>query len=833
MMENIYPDNFEIKVGFDRIREMLKSRCISSLGTEQVDEMAFSAGFEYLRNRLGETDEFQRIIREFPQFPAQYYFDLRNGLNKIRLEGRFLEVEELFDLKRALDTLKAIVSFFHSGKDVVFPFLSGKVQRVKIYPFVSERIDVILNKSGKIRDNATPELARIRSDILSLESSISRKLQHILKQAVQEGWAEEGASVSIRDGRAVIPVSSANKRKLKGIVYDESATGKTSYVEPAEIVELNNEIRELEYAERREIIRILTRFSDEIRPYIDDLIYSNELMGELDFIRAKALLSVEFKAIKPDFSDTSSFSWKEAVHPLLMLSLRKEDREIVPLDLALNGEQHILLISGPNAGGKSVCLKTVGLLQYMLQCGMLIPVQEGSKTGIFHKLFIDIGDEQSIENDLSTYSSHLLNMKYFLKNSDERTLVLIDEFGTGTEPMLGGAIAEAILNRLNQQKSFGVITTHYTNLKHFATSSPGIVNGAMLYDQQRMNPLFVLEIGKPGSSFAFEIARKIGLPETILQEATEKIGKKQIDFDRNLRSITRDKYYWETKRQKIRKVEKTVDEMAGTYEKELEEIRQQRKEILKAAKEEAKQLLAGVNRQIENAIREIRETQAEKERTREIRKELEGLKKDLEEKEKSADDPIARKMERLKNREKKRKKEKAPLLVVEEKVPEPEKHEWKKGDKIRLKGQGIIGELIDFNEKNAVIAFGQLISTVPFTSVEKVSDSEAAKAGKTELKKARSGLAISLDYSEKRMNFKPDIDLRGVRAEEALTLIQSHVDDAIMFGISHLRILHGKGYGILKEVIRNYLRMEPVVKSFRDEDVRFGGAGITVVELDN
>lgn len=828
-MENIYPANFESKVGFDRIREMLRGRCISTMGLEAVEEMGFSTAFDLLQSRLGETDEFMRIIREFPQFPSSHYFDVRKALNRIRMEGRFIDVEELFDLKRALDTLRAIVGFFHSGKETVFPCLTAKVHPVKIYPFVSERIDAILNKSGKIKDNASSELAKLRKDIASLESSISGKLQHLLKKAVQEGWAEEGSSISIRDGRAVIPVASANKRKLKGIVHDESATGKTSYIEPAEIVELNNEIRELEYAERREIVRILTQFSNEIRPYIDDLIWSNELMGELDFIRAKALLSMEFGAIKPDFSDTSAFSWKQAVHPLLMLSLKKENREIVPLDLHLNEEQHILLISGPNAGGKSVCLKTVGLLQYMLQCGIPIPVQEGSRAGIFRQLFIDIGDEQSIENDLSTYSSHLMNMKHFLKNGDERTLVLIDEFGTGTEPMLGGAIAEAILNRLNQQKSYGVITTHYTNLKHFATSTPGIVNGAMLYDQQRMNPLFILETGKPGSSFAFEIARKIGLPETILQEATEKIGKKQIDFDKNLRSITRDKYYWETKRQHIRKVEKTVEEIAGTYEKELEEIRQQRKEILKAAREEAKQLMEGVNRQIENAIREIRETQAEKERTREIRKELEGVKKMLEDKEQEGNDPIATKIERLKSKERKRKKEKTPLVIPEEKPPLPEKQEWKVGDMVRLTGQGIVGELIDFNEKNGVVAFGQLISTVPISSVEKVS---AAEAGKTNKKKVRSGLSMTLDYSEKRMNFKPDIDLRGLRAEEAIALIQNHIDEAIMFGVGQLRILHGKGYGILKEVIRNYLRAEPIVKSFHDEDVRFGGAGITVVELD-
>ncbi len=827
-MGGTYPDNFETKIGFDRIREMLKGHCLSSLGTEQVDRMCFESRYDAVQTKLGETDEFVRIIREFPQFPTNHYFDFRNALNNIRLEGRFMEVEELFDLKRALETIKAIVAFFQSGKEEIFPYLLAKVRQARIYPYVIERIDAILNKFGKIKDNATPELARIRKEIASLQSGISKKLQSVLRQAQQEGWVEEGASVAIRDGRAVIPVSSVHKRKLKGIVYDESATGKTAYIEPAEIVELNNEIRELENAERREIIRILIQLCNDIRPYIDDLIASNEMMGAIDFIRAKALLAQEFKSIRPDFSDRSTFSWKQAVHPLLMLSLRREKREIVPLDISLNEEQHILLISGPNAGGKSVCLKTVGLLQYMLQNGLLIPLQEGSKTGIFHQIFIDIGDEQSIENDLSTYSSHLLNMKHFLKFSNDRTLLLIDEFGAGTEPMLGGAIAEAILNRLNQQKAYGVITTHYTNLKHFATSAPGVVNGAMLYDSGKMDPLFLLEIGKPGSSFAFEIARKIGLPEAILQEATEKVGKKQIDFDKNLRSITRDKYYWETKRQKIRRVEKTVDEIAGTYEKELEEMRQQRKEILKSAKEEARQLLSGVNRQIENAIREIREIQAEKDQTKEIRKKMETLKEEMDKPEVAEDETIRRKIEKLKKKEKSRKKEEKSEAKQEMEAMVPEKPGFKAGDKVRITGQEAIGELIDFNEKNGVIAFGQLISTVPLRNIEKVSGNQAKWS---EQKRARSGVAMTLDYSERRMNFKSEIDLRGERGENAVAIIQTFIDEAIMFEVPQLRILHGKGHGILKEMVRNYLRSEPMVKSFRDEDVRFGGAGITVVEL--
>lgn len=826
-MKAIYPDNFESKIGFDRIRDLLKGKCLSSLGVERVDDMQFSHHFGAVSDCLAETDEFVRILQEYPNFPVSYYFDFREPMERIRLEGRFLEVEELFDLKRALETLKSIVSFFGSPKEEFLPLLCRKATRIRVYPFIAERIDAILNKAGKVRDNASPELAQIRKEILYLQSGISKRLHAILKQAQKDGWVDDEASVAIRDGRAVIPVLSANKRKLKGIVYDESATGKTAYVEPAEIVEMNNEIRELEYAERREIIRILIAVSSDIRPYIDDLIHANEFLGEIDFIRSKATLAINFGAIRPEIADSSRIDWRQAVHPLLMLSLRRENRSIVPLDIRLDEEDHILLISGPNAGGKSVCLKTVGLLQYMLQCGLLIPVQDGSKTGIFKQLFIDIGDEQSIENDLSTYSSHLLNMKHFVKYSDERTLILIDEFGTGTEPMLGGAIAEAILNRLNQQNVFGVITTHYTNLKHFASSVTGIINGAMLYDSQKMDPLFKLEIGKPGSSFAFEIARKIGLPEEILLDATEKVGKKHIDFDKSLRSITRDKHYWETKRQKIRKVEKTVDEMADTYQKELDEVRQLRKDILKKAREEAQQLLAGVNRQIENIIREIRESQADKEKTKLLRQELDSLRILMNPDTLAEDGTIALKMDILRRKEKQRNK---PLSGAGEMEDKPEEQKWvlAKGDQVKIAGQEAIGELVDFNEKTAVVAVGNLLMTMPLSQVEKMSGNEARKAKRAS---GRSGISLTLDYSERRMNFRKDLDLRGMRAEEAIPKVQTMIDEAVMFEVGTLRILHGKGHGILKEMIRNFLRSEPVVESFRDEHVQFGGAGITIVEL--
>ena len=828
-MQGVFPKNFENKIGFDRVREMLHNKCLSAMGSEWVNAMLFQDSFDTISNQLGEVNEFCRIIRETENFPTQHFFDLRGPLQKIGMEGRFLEEAELFDLKRSLESVRGIVQFFKKQKEEAFPLLKKKTASVQVFPYIYDRIDSIINKHGKIRDNASSELSQIRKDILTRQSNMSKRLHAILKQAQSQGLVDEEASVAIRDGRAVIPVSSANKRKIKGIVYDESATGKTSYIEPNEIVEMNNEIRELEYTEHREIIKILTGFSNDIRPYLEDLMHSYDFLGEIDFIRAKGLLAVEFNAILPEFTKKPVIDWHEAAHPLLMQALKRENRKIIPLEIRLTDENHILLISGPNAGGKSVCLKTVGLLQYMLQCGLLIPIKEGSKTGIFRQLFIHIGDEQSLENDLSTYSSHLMNMKHFVKHSDEKTLVLIDEFGSGTEPMLGGAIAEAILGKLNDVRTFGVITTHYSNLKHFASSADGIINGAMLYDSQHMNPLFRLEIGKPGSSFAFEIARKIGLPEEILDKATEKVGKKHIDFDRNLRKINRDKRYWETKRQKIRKVEKILDETAVNYESELQETQKQRKEILKKAREEADALLANVNKRIENTIQEIKNAQAEKEKTKEAREKLGNLKKEVKQKATENDKQIARKMEKLQQREKKRNERRpAESKRPVQKENLEERVELRPGDKVRIPGQNTTGDLIELNDKNAVVAFGQLITTLPRKQVERLSNNEAKKLEKGNTS-GRSRLTEN--FSERRLSFKPEIDIRGQRAEEALTKIREFIDEAIMFEAGQLRILHGKGNGILKEIIRDYLRSEPMVRSFKDEHVDFGGAGITMVNL--
>ncbi|MCX6237202.1 MAG: Smr/MutS family protein [Bacteroidia bacterium] len=826
---DIYPSNFESKIGFDKVREILQGRCLSTLGKEKVDECNFSSDREDIERQLDETIEFVKIISEGMNFPNGYFIDMRAALQRSKVAGTFLEVFELFDLRRSLETVRAIVAFFRNTEEGTFPRLRNVVQNVQIFPFIYERIDQIINKHGQIKDNASPELSQIRRDMLSLQSSISKIMSTILRKMQAEGLVEKDISVSIRDGRAVIPVGAANKRKIKGIIHDESATGKTAYVEPEEIVETNNRIRELEAAERREIVKILTRFTDDIRPYADDIAYSYLVMAILDFIRSKAIWAIESKSVKPVLLYEFELDWITARHPLLEINLAREQRKIVPLDIRLDKTDRILLISGPNAGGKSVCLKTVGLLQYMVQCGIPIPVQVDSRTCIFRAIFMDIGDDQSLDNDLSTYSSHLYNMKFFVRNCSPDSLVLIDEFGTGTEPMLGGAIAESILNKINELGSFGVITTHYTNLKHFASSAPGIANGAMLYDSHKMEPLFLLQIGKPGSSFAFEIARKIGLPEEILQDATNKIGVDHIDFDKHLREIVRDKKYWESKRQKIRQEEKRIEELAENYETGLAETKKLRKEILDKAKREAEEIVSGANRIIEKTIRDIKEADAGKERTQEARQKLEDFKAEISRKGEEDDERILRKMAKLKQNELQRKErpqkveEKKKMAVVPRKAPA----EIEVGGWVRLPGQDTLGEVLEIKSNKITVAFGHLRSVVKRNKLESVSRSEVKRTKVENKTKGR----INQEIGERKLVFKPNIDVRGLRAEEALQKIREFVDEAIMVDASELHILHGKGNGILRELIQNYLRTEPAVRNCHDEHVQFGGSGITIVEL--
>ena len=691
-----------------------------------------------------------------------------------------------------------------------------------VFPHLVESIDTIIDKFGKIKDNASPTLARIRSEIASTLNGISRSLQSILRSAQTEGFVEKDVAPTMRDGRLMIPVAPAFKRKIKGIVHDESASGKTVFIEPEVVVEANNRVRELESDERREIVRILTEFTDQVRPIAPDILNSYEFLADIDFIRAKALFADELQAIKPQFEDKRQMDWARAIHPLLYLSLKKQGKSVVPLDIELTEEKRILLISGPNAGGKSVCLKTVGLLQYMLQCGLLIPLHESSRTGLFSKIFIDIGDEQSIENDLSTYSSHLMNMKFFVKNCDERTILLIDEFGSGTEPQIGGAIAEALLDRFNRNKSFGVITTHYQNLKHFAEEAEGIVNGAMLYDRHLMRPLFTLSIGNPGSSFAIEIARKIGLPEEVIADASEKVGADYINMDKYLQDIVRDKRYWENKRQNVRQQEKRLEEITARYEKELAAINQQRKEIILEAKNEAQRLLTESNARIENTIREIKEAQAEKEQTKLARQSLRDFSSEISATQ-DENEKLAREMAKIKARnERKNKRQK------EEKPKSFDKETIREGDLVRLKGQTSAGNVLSISGKQAVVAFGMIKSTIKLEQLEKVSNNQIKK----EIPKSTFISEKTQDeMHEKKLHFKQEIDVRGMRGDEALQTVTYFIDDAIQVGASKVRILHGTGSGILRQLIRDYLSSVPGVRRYHDEHVQFGGAGITVVEL--
>lgn len=821
----IYPNHFEEKTGFDKVRLFVASNCLSPLGKDRVDAMAFSNDFRTIHTWLSQTAEFVRILQGDEEFPANNFFDVRYSLRRIRPEGTWLDEKEIFDLKRSLITIADILRFLHpQGSDELkYPALAELAGDTMVFPLLVRRIDTLLDKFGKMKDSASDRLLQIRREMTATMSSISRNLQSILRMAQAEGVVDKDVAPTMRDGRLMIPVVPAFKRKIKGIVHDESASGKTVFIEPEVVVEANNRIRELEAEERREIVRILTEFTSEVRPLIGDILHSYEFLAEIDFIRAKALFAQQIHGVMPVVEDRQGLDWSRAIHPLLFLSLQKQGKEVVPLDIELRADdRRILLISGPNAGGKSVCLKTVGLLQYMLQCGLLPSMDESSRMGIFDSIFIDIGDEQSIENDLSTYSSHLTHMKFFLRNGSPRTMLLIDEFGSGTEPQIGGALAEALLKRFNENGCFGIITTHYQNLKHFAEDTPGIVNGAMLYDRHLMMPLFRLAIGHPGSSFAIEIARKIGLPEAVIADASAKVGEDYINMDKYLQDIVRDKRYWETKRQNIRQREKRLEDITSRYEKDLADIHAQRKEILAKAKEDADRLLREANARIENTIREIREAQADKEQTKLARRSLEDFKSSVHDKP-DDNDAIARKMQQLRDRAA-RKQQKAALPK-----PRPEDEPLKPGDAVRLKGQTSAGEVIEVAGNQATVAFGMIKSTVKLDRLERVSRNQL----KREAQKATFLSEQTTDeMHEKRLNFKQEIDIRGMRGDEALQTVTYFIDDAIQVGAQRVRILHGTGTGILRQLVRQYLATVPGVRNFHDEHVQLGGAGITVVELD-
>ena len=823
----IYPDTYETKIGFDRIREYLTGNCLSPAGIRLVEAMKVSFSGDEVRKRLALTEEFQQLLQGGEQFPSENYNDPHSMLEKLRVEGTFPELEEVVALRGSLDTIRRIIGFFKNRKDAKYPGLTAMALAVTYYPFVGEAIDRIIDKEGKVRDSASPALKVIRADLSAKSMAAVRKLHSVLRQAQADGIVDRDATVAVRNGRGVIPVSASDKRSIKGFVHDESATGKTVFIEPAEVVELNNEITELEHQEKREIVRILTALADTIRPYIDDLADNFAFLAMIDFIRAKALFGTRLQCIMPAVADTPHISWVNARHPLLTLSFsRSAGREVVPLTIRIDSRDRILVISGPNAGGKSVCLKTVALVQYMLQCGMTIPVAQGTETGIFGKFFIDIGDEQSIENDLSTYSSHLISMKQMLKYADDKSLVMIDEFGTGTEPVIGGAIAEAILAELNARKSYGVITTHYTNLKHFATSQEGISNGAMAFDNQLMQPLFRLDQGKPGSSFAFEIAKKIGLPQEILNDAATRAGEGNVDFDRNLREIARDKRYWEKKRETVRHHEKRLEELIAAYEAQLGTIKVQQKEIIGQAKNKAEEMLRETNKMIENTIRTIREAQAGKEKTKEVRDELDSFREHLTAEEKHPEVPLpappklrsstAGIVKRIS-----RKTVQEPVVKKKSGRPSP-------GDYVRIIGTDTVGEVTEVRGKKLQIESNSLKMSVDIDKTEPVDAAGYLK----EASKNKPPQKIDWSLNTRRNQFNPEIDVRGMRTDEALQVVQEFIDTALMIQFRHLRILHGKGNGILRQMIRQYLNSTGAVKSAADEHVDRGGAGITIIELD-
>ena len=853
----IYPNNFEHKLGFDEIRRLLKERCLSTLGKEEVDEIAFSTDAVQVNEWLTQVREFRRLQEEKDDFPMQYFFDVREAVSRIRLENTHLEEDEVWDLRRSLETIANIVRYLEQGAEETasgelnypYPALHSLTEGVMTFPAMIRRIDSILDKFGKIKDSASMTLASIRHDLEKTQSSISRTLFTILHTAQKDGLVDKDAAPTMRDGRLVLPVAPSVKRRINGIVHDESATGKTVFIEPAEVVEANNKVRQLEAEERREVIRILTVFTGEVRPYVNDILNAYQLLAQIDLIHAKAEWARLTKAFEPTVNNQPYIDWIRAVHPLLQLSLEKQGKSVVPLDITLTQPKRLLIISGPNAGGKSVCLKTVGLLQYMLQCGLPIPIGDRSTTGIFHHILIDIGDEQSIENDLSTYSSHLMNMKQMMKQADAHTLLLIDEFGSGTEPTIGGAIAEAMLKQFWKKQAFGVITTHYQNLKHFAEDHPGVVNGAMLYDRHQMQALFQLAIGQPGSSFAIEIARKTGIPEEVIKDASDIVGSDYIQSDKYLQDIVRDKRYWEGKRQTIHQHEKSLESKINRYEDELTEIDRQRKEILRKAKEEAEELLRESNKKIENAIREIKEAQAEKERTRQVREELTAFKDELAGIDtKDNDEAIARKIRQLqerKERKEKRKAEKAAELAAgqsgQSSKPSPSNQSNRPiapGDTVRIKGLTSVGEVESTDGKMAVVIFGGMKTKMRADRLEhaELTKSQLSKQEERNNNIAGSYGMVSKDTRDvidnRKLNFKQDIDVRGMRGDEAISAITYFIDDAILVGVSRVRILHGTGSGILRQLIRQYLATVPNVSHFRDEHVQFGGAGITVVDLE-
>lgn len=820
----IYPANFESKIGFTSVRKEINARCISTLGQHCCELMRFSTRLDEVRLWLNQTNEFLSILQSKREFPLNYFFDMRATIKAIGVPGSHLSAESLFNLQRSLSTVNEIVRFFERSEDgeaTPYPNMARLAKTMQSFPDIVTEIGRILDKNGNIKDNASPLLQELRRAIASATASINGLLRKVINAGREAGYLDKDTTPSVRDGRLVIPVSPMHKRKLRGIVHDESASGRTIFIEPEEVVETNNRIREAEAEVKREIVRILTEVTDVIRPHVEDLLDTYRVLGLIDFIRAKAVFAQDVDGQLPHVEKDPHVELYHAVHPALLLALREQGKEVVPLNIELNKEQRILLISGPNAGGKSVCLKTVGVVQYMMQCGVLPTVYYNSHMGMFSSIFIDIGDQQSIEDDLSTYSSHLQNMKMFLSRGDKRSLVLIDEFGSGTEPQMGGAIAQAILEQLNKNGIMGVITTHYQNLKQFADEATGIVNGAMLYDRQQMKPLFQLSIGYPGSSFAIEIARKTGIPREVIDKASEIVGSDYINMDRYLLDILRDRKYWENKRYDIHQKEKKLNAIAEQYNERLEKLNNEYKAIIKEARTEALEIIAQSNTQVERTIKEIKEVHAEKEKTRLVRQQLEDFKQRLA----REDEQGLKEIKPMRPVGKPSMKEKSKKSHIVRK--DDRNRPLQPGDNVLLKGgASTVGTIISIDEKYAVVAFGSLKTRVEATRLERTLRKDTVREKPSITK------ATAEDIRSRQLNFKSEIDVRGMRADEAVQAVTYFIDDAIQFTYKTVRILHGTGTGALREAIRQYLNTVTGVKNYHDEHVQLGGAGITVVNLE-
>lgn len=822
----IYPKDFEERTGFSKIRQLTGVHCVSEMGREMIANASFSSDKDALVFSLTLVNELMSFPGLQSLLDVEELQDSRQALSRCKVPGSFLSCRELTDIRSVLNVTGYAQKKIRKANEenLKYPALLNEAEKFSFPEEVRETINRHIDAEAQLKDNASPRLFEIRSRVKQVEKEIAGRMDRLLKKAIHDGISDPESHLSLRNGRLVIPVIASHKRKLSGLIHDESGTGKTSYIEPVEVVERNNELNELHYEEKREEEKILREITAILQPHFPDILAACYFIGFVDFNRAKALFARRFDCTLPAIREGQGFHWIQARHPLLQQALEKEKKKIVPLDAQIQDDERLLLISGPNAGGKSVAMMTIALVQYMLQCGFLVPADKFSCTSLFEDIFIDMGDDQSLESDLSTYSSHLMNIKFFVKHAGRKTLVCIDEFGGGTEPAAGGAIAESVLEYLLQKGSYGVVTTHYANLKHMATQTPGIVNAAMLYDTGSMQPLFEMRQGMPGSSFAFEIAHRIGLPDEIVETAKEKAGQEHYEYDRNLRKVLRDKRYWENKREKVRILEKKLEKQEKQYAEEVSSLQKQRKVLLNQAKKEAEEIIIHANKAVENTIKEIRESQADKEKTKAARarmqEEKERIAREDEDKEFLRKRKPGEKHEGKKFHHKRFEKH-ADIADADTNKPK----EFSVGDKVKIAGQDGVGEIVSIKRGQATLEIGTVRTRVKTEKLEHATNQSYLAFNKTIKPSAK------IDTPQSKTDFKPQIDVRGKRADEALKEVQNLIDNGMMYHYTTLHILHGKGDGILRSRIRAYLKEEAVVKNFHDEHEEFGGAGITVVEL--